>query len=68
MVFLMVPIIQRELDIFKDIIWNPHRIRAQKDTYLPSGVPNHIYEFPEEYGLEDCGKCFFKLLWHIDIL
>ncbi|XP_044172915.1 uncharacterized protein LOC122957085 [Acropora millepora] len=32
-----------------------HRIRAQKDTVLPDGVPNHIYSFPEQYGLEKCG-------------
>ena len=33
-----------------------HRIRAQKDTVLPDGVPNHIYSFPEQYGLEKCGN------------
>lgn len=22
---------------------------------LPDGVPDHIYNFPEEYGLEECG-------------
>jgi hypothetical protein len=37
-------------------VWNTHRIRQQKDTELPNGVPNHIYSFPEEYGFEDCGK------------
>lgn len=46
--------IQKQLDIFCSG-WNSHRIRYQKDTYLPNGVPNHIYSFPEEYGLEDCG-------------
>ena len=51
----MIPIIQKQLEIFKDTVWNSHRIRAQKDTRLPDGVPNHIYAFPEEYGLEDCG-------------
>ena len=49
-------ILERELDIFKDTVWNTHRIRKQKDTYLPDGIPNHIFEFPEEYGLEDCCK------------
>ena len=48
---------QKELDIFKNTVWNTHRIRAQKETQLPSGVPNHIYSFPEEYDLEDCGEC-----------
>ena len=35
--------------------WNTHRIRQQKDTELPSGIPNHIYSLPEEYNLEECG-------------
>lgn len=54
--YLMIPIIQKEADVFKDVIWNAHRIRAQKDILLPTGVPNHIYEFPENYNLEQCGK------------
>ena len=49
---------QKELDLFKDTIWNTHRIRMQKDTYLPCGIPNHIYVFPEEYNLGECGKLF----------
>ena len=36
-------------------MWNTHRIRAQKNTNLPDGVPNHIYSFPELYELEDKG-------------
>ena len=55
----MLPIIQKELDIFREKVWNPHRIRQQKDTFLPSGVPDHIYSFPEEYGLSECGKKHF---------
>ena len=54
--FIMVPVVQRELDTFKEMVWNSHRIRAQKDTVLPDGVPNHIYSFPQKYGLEECGK------------
>jgi hypothetical protein len=53
--FLMIPLLQRELDIFKESVWNTHRIRAQKNTNLPDGVPNHIYSFPELYELEDKG-------------
>ena len=52
----MVPVVQRELDTFKEIVWNSHRITAQKDTVLPDGVPNHIYNFPQKYGLEECGN------------
>ena len=47
---------QRELDEFKNMVWNTHRIRYQRDTYMADGIPNHIYAFPEQYGLENCGK------------
>jgi hypothetical protein len=53
--YLFIPLLQKELDVFKNTVWNTHRIRHQKDTYLPDGVPNHVYEFPEVYGLEECG-------------
>ncbi|XP_028412126.1 uncharacterized protein LOC114534852 [Dendronephthya gigantea] len=53
--FLMIPVLQKELDIFKESVWNTHRIRAQKNTNLPDGIPNHIYSFPELYGFEDKG-------------
>ena len=56
MAYVMISMIQRELDEFKDIVWNPHRIRKQKETYMPDGIPNHIYAFPEEYGMKDCGN------------
>ena len=52
----MVPLIQKELDVFRETVWNTHRIRAQKDTNLPVGIPNHIHNFPDQYGLEQCGR------------
>ena len=52
----MVPIIQREVDIFKYYVWNGHQIRAQKDTQLSNEVPNHIYNFPKKYGLQNKGS------------
>ena len=54
--FIMVPFIQREVDTFKDNVWSIYRIRDQKGVYLPSCVPNDIYNFPEEYNLRQCGK------------
>ena len=53
--FLMIPMLQKELDTFKDTIWNTHRIRGQKETVLPDGIPNHIHSFPDKYNLEECG-------------
>ena len=49
--FIVIPLLQKELDTSKDTIWNSHRIRKQRDT----GVPNHIYAFPNAYCLEKCG-------------
>lgn len=57
----MIPLMQRELDTFKDTIWNSHRVRQQKDAVLPAGIPDHIYSFPEEYGLEECGNLWLAI-------
>ena len=51
----MIPIVQKEIDTFVDVVWNSHRIRDHKNTYLPDEVPNHIYSFADKYGLEECG-------------
>ena len=52
----MVPLIQCQLEEFQNIVWNPHRIRCQKDTVMADGIPNHMYDFPNKYGMEECGK------------
>ena len=54
--FIMVRLIQRELDIFKGNVWNIHLIRDQKGFYLQSGVPSHSFNFPEDYNLRQFGK------------
>ena len=59
--YIMIPLMQKEIDIFVDM-WNSHRIWEQKNTLLPNGVPNHIYNFPEKYGLVECGM-YFKVHW-----
>ena len=53
--FVFLPLVQKEMDIFRDTIWNSHRVRCQKDAQLPKGVPSHLYSFPENYGAEQCG-------------
>ncbi|CAB4039374.1 Hypothetical predicted protein [Paramuricea clavata] len=50
-----IPLIQKELNIFKDTICNSHRVRCQKDALMPKGVPLHLCSFPEKYGAEHCG-------------
>ena len=60
----MVPLFQKEADTFVKI-WNTHRIRMQKNTLLPDCVPNHIYAFPGNYGLQDQGQYsyIYKRMW-----
>ena len=55
--FIYIPVIQREMDVFRETIWNSHRVRAQKDAQVPKGIPEHLYNFPESYGAEECGMC-----------
>ena len=53
--YIYIPVLQKELDVFKTSVWNNHRTRQQKEKELPSGVPEHIYNFPEQYGGQKCG-------------
>lgn len=66
--FLLIPVVQKELDLFRTVVWNSHKIRTQKDTALPDGIPDHIYSFPETYGLEECGMTVHIFTLKIDIL
>ena len=59
MAYLMIPLIQREILTFVDL-WNSHPIRKQTGVVLPEGIPNHLYDFPEDYGLENCGTFHFN--------
>lgn len=63
--YVFIPVLQKELDVFRETVWNTHRIRKQKDTILPDGIPNHIYAFPEEYGMNECGM-FERVLYDIN--
>ena len=53
--YIYIPVLQKELDVFKTSVWNNHRTRPQKEKELPSGVQVHIYNFPEQYGGQKCG-------------
>ena len=53
--YVYIPIVQRELDVFRECVWNNHRTPKQKGKELPTGVPEHIFQFPEKYGGEQCG-------------
>lgn len=36
--FVIIPLLQKELDTFIGTLWNTHRIQQQKDTVLPHGL------------------------------
>ena len=46
--YIYIPVVQRECDIFINI-WNSHRIIFQEKE-VQTGIPNHMFEFPEMYG------------------
>ena len=65
--FIMIPMMQIELDTFKDTVWNCYRSRSQKDAVLPAGTPDHIYCFLED-GLEQFGNLHNIIINYIKYL
>ena len=53
--FIYIPVVQKELDIFRSTVWNHKRGRKQSNKQLPTGIPDHIYQNPEEYEGENFG-------------
>ncbi|KAL9977190.1 hypothetical protein ACROYT_G014568 [Oculina patagonica] len=54
--YVYIPVLQKELDVFRVSVWNYHRVRKQRGKELPTGVPEHIYQCLDQYGGEKC--CF----------
>lgn len=52
--YVYIPIVQRECDIFVSM-WNSHRIREQANMVLPTGIPDHMFSFPDRYGGHEMG-------------
>ena len=50
--FCFLPLIQHRLDVFKSM-WNNHRIRSQRHTEVPCGVPEVLFSQPLMYGDRD---------------
>ncbi|PFX22386.1 hypothetical protein AWC38_SpisGene13094 [Stylophora pistillata] len=53
--YVYIPVIQKQLDVFKTSVWNNHRIRRQRQKKLPTRIPDHIYMCPDKHGGEKCG-------------
>ncbi|KAG1741220.1 hypothetical protein EDD22DRAFT_959081 [Suillus occidentalis] len=50
--WVFIPWLQRELDAYQDRINNTAK-RRDRNKVLPHGVPNLIYELPEDFGALD---------------
>ncbi len=49
-----MPVMRADVIRIKDE-WNSHRIREQKANYLPSGIPDIMYNTPELYNTTSFG-------------
>lgn len=56
--YVYIPIVQRECEIFVNY-WNSHGIRTQENLEIPTGIPSHIFDFPQQYGGQHMG-----IPWH----
>ena len=45
--YIYVPVVQRELHIFKKVVWNHGKGRKQKEMEQPTGRPSFIYANPK---------------------
>ncbi|KAJ6474357.1 hypothetical protein C8R45DRAFT_835079 [Mycena sanguinolenta] len=50
--YVFIPWLQQELDSYRDRINNTAK-RADRNKILPHGVPNDMYEHPNDYGVLD---------------
>ncbi|KAJ7116197.1 hypothetical protein C8R43DRAFT_1091258 [Mycena crocata] len=50
--WVFIPWLQKELDAYRERVNNTKK-RADRNKVLPHGVPNHMYEAPEDFGVLD---------------
>ncbi len=47
--YVIVPVLSREMDEFVEH-WNTHSIRQTRYGACPGGIPEDLYDMPEQYG------------------
>ena len=52
-IFVFGPLIESDLEAFIDY-WDNQKIRKNKDSICPAGIPNLIFQYPNQYGADDC--------------
>lgn len=60
LVFCFMDILKADLQRYM-ISWNAHRVRKNKQSNMPAGVPNFLYNYPEHYGFCQMGKSLNQL-------
>ncbi|XP_074635510.1 uncharacterized protein LOC141893927 [Acropora palmata] len=53
--FIFLPVIQKEMETFRETVWNAHSVRSQREAQMPKGIPYHLYSFPEHYSADKFG-------------
>jgi hypothetical protein len=60
--FVIVPILQKELDDFVKW-WNSHRIRYNRKSDSPKGIPDDLFDIPEAVGCINWKKAYNSSTW-----
>ena len=58
---VLVSLLKRELEEFTDY-WNSHAIRANRTAECPSGIPDDLYQMPQEFGLSLLYQSYISVL------
>ena len=59
---VFLPILERELQEFVQY-WNSHPLRRNRLTECPQGIPDDLYDMPNQYGREDHLKTINSSVW-----
>ena len=64
--YSMGALLEKELEEFV-CSWNSHLIRSNSKARCPSGIPNDLFEMPENYGISTIfsKKTILCALWYI---
>ena len=47
--FCFIPCLQKEIEMYRRH-WNEHRVRKMKSVEIPSGIPDYLFDNPEQLG------------------
>ena len=50
LVFVIVPLLKKEVEDFK-MLWNSHTMRYNKKACTPHGIPDDLYSIPSDSGI-----------------